>query len=115
MLGARARLIVAVAAGWFITLAPFVNDICTHSCERPVEASCPQHAPRPESRCAHDHSVMSADLPRAHHASGPQSAQPATLVTTFLPASAADTCCAASTPLQQSPPRTAKALLVLRI
>jgi hypothetical protein len=107
---------VAVTAGLLVTLTPFVNDVCARSCERPAEASCPQHAPRPESRCAHDHRAMTADLPRTHHASGPQIAQPAaTLVTAFLPASATVTCCTASTPLQQSPPRTARALLALRI
>jgi hypothetical protein len=115
MLGARARLIVAVAAGLLVTLTPFVNDVCARSCERPVEASCPQHAPRPESRCAHDHRVMTADLPRTHHASGPQIAQPATLVAAFLPSNVTVTCCTASTPLQQSPPGTARALLALRI
>jgi hypothetical protein len=55
-------VISAVAAAILVTATPLVNDLCARNCERPAEASCPQHAPKPAPQCAHDHGVMSADL-----------------------------------------------------
>jgi hypothetical protein len=58
------RVISTVAAVVLLTATPLVNDLCARNCERPAEASCPQHAPKPAPQCAHDHGVMSADLTR---------------------------------------------------
>lgn len=58
------RVISAVAAAILLTATPLVNDLCARNCERPAEAGCPQHAPKPAPQCTHDHGVMSADLTR---------------------------------------------------
>jgi len=67
------RAISAVAAAILLTATPLVNDLCARNCERPAEASCPQHAPAPAPQCAHDHGVMSADLTRVQLLSSFQS------------------------------------------
>lgn len=115
MPGVRARVVVAVTVGVLVTLTPLVNDFCARSCDRPTDASCPLHTPRPEPQCAHDHSVMSADLPRTHHASDPQGSQPAALAVALQPAGEPVTRGSASTSPQQFPRRSVTTLLALRI
>jgi hypothetical protein len=58
------RVISTVAAAVLLTATPLVSDLCARNCERPAEASCPQHGPKPAPQCAHDHGVLSADLAR---------------------------------------------------
>ena len=106
------RLIAAAAL--LLTLTPIVNDLCARSCEQPVDTRCPQHEPAPESRCTHDHGVMSAALPRV---ASPASAPPllATVPVALNDGIRHDAFDRPPSGLQYSPPRTAAVPIPLRI
>jgi hypothetical protein len=110
---ARGRLIAA-AATLLLTLTPMISDLCAGNCAQPVETRCPQHAPAPESRCTHDHSVMSAALPRVASPSLTPSFV-ATLSASFNDGIWRDASECPPSDLQQSPPRTAAVQIPLRI
>jgi hypothetical protein len=107
------RLIPAAAA-LLLTLTPIVNDLCARRCEQPVDTRCPQHAPSPESPCTHDHSLMSAALPRvASPASTPLLL--ATVPVALNDGSRRDALQCQPSGLQYSPPRTTAVPIPLRI
>lgn len=115
ILAVRARVFAAVVVASLIAFAPVAADLCARSCESSVDQACPAHSPRPAPRCAHDHGVMSADLPRAlSSASAPSVQQDAIVVSLALTVQMAG----AEIPLTQllhSPPHLAAPLPALRI
>ena len=109
----RARALAAVVVTCAVTLTPLVNDLCARTCEQSVDATCRQHAPRPASQCAHDHRVMSADVPRVPACSAGLSLLVApVLVFAVEPDSAAF---AFTSTIQHSPPLTFTSPTPLRI
>jgi hypothetical protein len=110
----RARVIAAAAVACVVALMPIVNDLCARSCERPAEASCPQHSPRPASQCTHDHSAISADVPRVPSSSAGQRFATAA-VPLFQADHDHDTSAFTRTFLQHSPPLTFSNPTPLRI
>jgi hypothetical protein len=113
MLRGRLRLAGRAAIVLLLTLTPLMNHLCERRCDRPSEASCPQHPPTPSSGCTHDHSVMRADVPRAPAPGSTNDLAPLAVVTdapvTMIGLSIA------RAELLQSPPHPLAPLQALRI